>query len=89
MNEHECHEGGGGFVCPECGGRESHEAAEVETVFKESDPWSGVLGICRCARCGAVVPAHLAELWDGVSAEEARKEWVERYWATQPDWGEG
>jgi hypothetical protein len=79
----------GPFICPECGSRESAAVALVETVFSEGDPWSGVLEEIQCAKCGSVVPAHLAERWNGISAEQAADEWKRDYRATAPKWGEG
>ncbi|HSU52916.1 MAG TPA: hypothetical protein VLT36_02515 [Candidatus Dormibacteraeota bacterium] len=72
------------FNCPECGSTKSSESALVETEFSESDIWSGVLQRHRCAKCGLVIPAHLAELWDGMSPQEAVEEWHNLYRATAP-----
>lgn len=72
------------FKCPECGSTESSESALVETEFSENDIWSGVLQRHRCAKCRFVIPAHLAELWDGISPEEAIEEWHKLYRASAP-----
>jgi len=50
------------FKCPECGSTEPSESIFVETEFSENDIWSSVLQRHRCAKCGFVIPAHLAEL---------------------------
>ena len=72
------------FICPECGSHETGGKTHVSTVPDERDPWSGVLVRIRCASCRAVIPAHLAERWDNVSLEEARKQWREIYRDSQP-----
>lgn len=69
----------GDFVCPECGSREADSTVMVETVLREGDPWSGVLQRITCRGCGREIPAHLGELWDGISVEQARSEWREVY----------
>jgi len=51
----------------------------VSTVFAEGDAWSGVLERISCARCGFIIPAHLAQRWDDISVEQARREWSEIY----------
>jgi len=43
------------------------------------DPWNAVLQIIHCADCGRQVPAHLAERWNGLSMEDARREWRDVY----------
>ena len=72
------------FKCPECGSTESNESVLVETDFSKDDPWSGVLQRRRCAKCGFVIPAHLAELWAGISHEQAAEEWRKCYRDSAP-----
>lgn len=73
------------FKCPECGATEVSEFAFVETIFAESDPWSEVLQRCKCGRCGRIIPAHLAERWDGISYEDAAKEWLSKFRSPAPN----
>lgn len=82
---------GHGFRCPECGGgqpaqRLSRSAADPLPGPEEmtAEPWRGVLMAVVCAGCGFHVPVHLAELWDGLTTEEARAEWREFYRAGAP-----
>ena len=72
------------FKCPECGSTESNESALVETAFSKDDPWSDILQRHRCVRCGFVIPAHLAELWDGISQEAAVEEWRKCFRSSAP-----
>ena len=69
----------GEFVCPECGSRDAELAVMVEPVFREDDPWSGVMQWITCDSCSREIPAHLGERWGGISVEEAGKEWREVY----------
>jgi len=32
-----------------------------------------------CNQYGSDIPAHLAERWNGISVEDARKAWIEKY----------
>jgi len=70
------------FICPECGSREANEFVCVETLPSETDPWSAILQRCKCAKCGNIIPAHLAERWDGLSQEQAVREWKQVYRTT-------
>ena len=72
------------FKCPECGATKVCEFAFVETNFAESDPWNGVLQRCKCAQCGRIIPAHLAERWGGISYEDATTAWHTEFRATAP-----
>ena len=72
---------GRAFLCPECGGsrparrRSRPRGAPLPLGAEvEADPWRGVLVAAVCAGCGYHVPGHLAELWDGQTAEGARAE---------------
>ena len=65
------------FLCPACGGTEPGTSVEINRAFEadSDDPWDGVLSAIECGRCGALVPAHVAERWDGMTVKEAREEW--------------
>jgi hypothetical protein len=73
-----------GFLCPECGSQDAAGVVLVSTVPSDDDPWSAVLERITCARCESVIPAHLAELWDGMLPEEAVKEWRDVYRNSMP-----
>ena len=68
-----------GFLCPECGGDVAVAEMRVQTHFDPTEPWSGVLRRITCAQCERSIPAHLAERWDGMTIDDARSEWRERY----------
>ena len=72
------------FFCPECGSREARQGIMIDLLFDATDPWSGVLQRYQCARCNMVIPAHLAERWNGISSEQAVKEWRRDYRSTAP-----
>ena len=74
------------FICPECGSRRALDAWFVDGPLIEGDAWSGVLQMLRCEQCRSIIPAHLAELWDDLSVEQAQKEWREIYRNSQPQW---
>ncbi len=67
------------FLCPECGSTEPGSNIHVSTNFREEDAWSGVLHIIVCAQCRYNIPAHLGELWNDITPEEARQEWHSTY----------
>ena len=69
------------FICPECGSNEPGEEIMLskEINSKSKDPWVSVLQQIECLSCGSVVPTHLAECWDDLSIEDAKKEWIEKY----------
>jgi uncharacterized Zn finger protein len=67
------------FLCPECGSREAEQMIFRDPMPNKIDPWSMVLQVVECAACHSVIPAHLAELWNGKSAEEAGDEWRRVY----------
>jgi len=75
-----------GFLCPECGSHDAGGVIMVEPAFDDDDdkPWSAVLQIITCACCNSLMPAHLAELWDGISPDEAAKEWRDVYRNSMP-----
>jgi hypothetical protein len=72
------------FTCPECGSHEFDASMEQETAYKEDAPWTAVLWMHRCARCRSVIPAHLAELWENLTPDQAKTDWQERYRGSQP-----
>ena len=76
------------FICPECGSRELGEMRLAEKIFVAGDVWSAILQEDQCTQCGSIIPAHLAERWNGLSLEKARAEWREIYRDCQPDWSE-
>jgi len=53
--------------------------AMVSTLFDPEVPWSGILQRITCAQCHFVIPAHLAERWNGISVKQARQQWREVY----------
>ena len=72
------------FICPECGSKE----AGYETMVSmeeptpnnsNKDPWDSVLQQVECSSCGSIIPAHIANLWDNISIEEAKEEWNKLY----------
>ena len=67
------------FLCPECGGEEPYIVMEVSTVYDPDDPVSSVLEWISCKQCGVNIPAHIAERWDGLTTEKAKKEWLDIY----------
>ena len=71
------------FICPECGskkaGMQSMVSRPTPTGEKNEDPWASILQDIECLSCKKIIPAHLAELWDDISIEEAKKEWRELY----------
>ena len=75
----------GCFLCPECVGNTPDMAMQVSPAFDSDDPVSGILEWISCAECGAVIPAHIAERWDNLSIDEARKAWREIYQNNQID----
>ncbi len=53
----------------------------------DTDPWRGVLQIITCGDCGRDVPAHLAERWNGLTVDEARRDWLAVYRDSRPGSG--
>ena len=64
------------FICPECGStdRGLENLLDKEMNEKSKDPWDSVLQQIECSSCGSVIPLHLAERWDNLSIEDAKKE---------------
>ena len=69
------------YICPECGSKDRglETLLDKEMNEKSKDPWDSVLQQIECSSCGSVIPLHLAELWDNLSIEDAKKEWKEKY----------
>lgn len=59
------------FICPECGSLESAGGAALQGT--------GPRRSYTCAGCHLEIPAHLAERWGGLSAQDARAEWWQVY----------
>ena len=71
------------FKCPECGATKVASNLCVSTDWsvsgKVSGPWSYVLQLILCRQCDEYIPSHLAERWDGINYEEAKREWLLKY----------
>ena len=70
------------FICPECGSTEFSRHVLLSpdpSSLKDVNPWSGVMQVFQCAKCNRDIPAHLAELWDDISEEEAKNQWKKFY----------
>src|SRR5689334_9943459 len=59
------------FICPNCGGSGETTTLCVSTAYDPKKPETAVLQYITCAGCGANIPAHLGQRWDGMSEEEA------------------
>ena len=44
-----------------------------------SEPWSSVTQVIKSDSCKKTIPAHLGERWDGITLEQAKKEYLEKY----------
>jgi uncharacterized Zn finger protein len=69
------------FICLECGSEDSGEELLLSKEINDysKDPWDSVLQQIECLSCGSIIPAHLAERWNNLSIEDAKKEWKEKY----------
>ena len=73
------------FLCPDCRSKNCSGFAFVDPAWTfgigepSKSPWEFVFQLCFCADCGATLPAHLAERWEGRTVEEAVREWEEKY----------
>ena len=81
------------FICPECGSVGEKEGfltihQTLDFPPNEKDPWGTVEQITECCHCGSKIPAHLAELWKGLTIVEAKKEWKERFADKNKEWFE-
>lgn len=67
------------FICPECNSKESGGEILISKEPSRSNnknPWSNVMQQMECHDCKMIIPSHLAERWDNLSIEQAKKEWV-------------
>ena len=68
------------FKCPNC---ECEEILEQKFLSIEEpndlNPWSSVTQVIKCDSCKKTIPAHLGERWDGITFEEARKEYFKKF----------
>jgi len=70
----------GYFICPECGSKRTpDEEVHVSPIENDDDPATHVLQWIKCAQCGVFIPAHIAERWDDLSIDDAKKDWLEYY----------
>lgn len=65
------------FICPECNSTEYKSHLYVSTIPDPNDPWSNILQQYECSKCENYIPAHLAERWNDINYEEAKREWKE------------
>jgi len=68
------------FLCPECGSEDITDVLQscVSTVVSD-EPSSGVLQWDTCGQCHTRIPAHISERWDGLTIDQAKREWQEVY----------
>ena len=68
------------FICPNCNSKEILEQMFLSIEApNNSDPWSSITQVIKCEGCKKTIPAHLGERWDGITFEEAKKEYLEKY----------
>ena len=67
------------FICPECNSTEYKSHLCVSTYPDLNDPWSSILQQYECSKCSRYIPAHLAQLWEDISEEEAKNQWKKFY----------
>jgi hypothetical protein len=68
------------FICPNCNSKEILEQMFLSIEApNNSDPWSSISQVIKCEGCKKTIPAHLGERWDGITFEEAKKEYLEKY----------
>ena len=68
------------FICPNCNSKEILEQKFLSIEApNNSDPWSSVTHVIKCDSCKMTIPAHLGERWNGITFEEAKKEYLEKY----------
>ncbi|MDA9646956.1 hypothetical protein N9S82_00645 [Candidatus Pelagibacter sp.] len=68
------------FICPNCNSKEILEQMFLSIEApNNSDPWSSVTQVIKCDSCKKTIPAHLGERWDGITLEQAKKEYLEKY----------
>ena len=68
------------FIYPNCNSKEILEQMFLSIEApNNSDPWSSITQVIKCEGCKKTIPAHLGERWDGITFEEAKKEYLEKY----------
>jgi acetone carboxylase gamma subunit len=68
------------FLCPNCGSKKTPEFDfSISPDLSSPSPWSHVLQARVCADCGLLIPLHLAEMWNDMTASEAKEEWETLY----------
>jgi len=68
------------FIYPNCNSKEILEQIFLSIEApNNSDPWSSITQVIKCEGCKKTIPAHLGERWDGITFEEAKKEYLEKY----------
>ena len=70
------------FICPNCGStkEEGRILLSKEPVLnKKRNAWASVLEQVTCKDCRSIIPTHLAERWNNISIDEAKKEWANLY----------
>ena len=68
------------FICPNCNSNKilEHKFLSIDEP-NNSNPWSSVTEVIKCEDCKKTIPAHLGERWDGITIEQAKKEYLETY----------
>ncbi len=73
------------FICPNCQSSNCSGLAFVDPAWTfgigspSGSPWDFVMQLRFCGECGASIPAHLAERWEGMTVDEAEEEWECKY----------
>jgi len=70
------------FICPECGSNNEGNRLLLNKEISgndNKDPWSSVLEQISCEDCKSIIPAHIAERWDNMNIDTAKKEWASLY----------
>ena len=61
------------FICPNCQSSNCSGLAFVDPAWTfgigspSDSPWDFVFQLRFCGECGATIPAHLAERWEGMT----------------------
>ena len=68
------------FICPNCQSTNCSGLAFVDPAWTfgigspSESPWDFAFQLRFCGECGATIPAHLAERWEGMTVGEAEEE---------------
>ena len=75
------------FKCPECGSEEVRGIIFLDKDFVEGSPWNSVGQVIQCGKCGRGIPPHLSSPKEGMTYEDAKKEWrkVFRNWKSDSE----